>query len=81
MYKSLGAALLATTFLLGCSSKPAPKSTTTTRTQTTVEAEDGTSTSTDVQEKRVEQADGTQDVEHTETVKQTIPPTTPTTTP
>ena len=76
MYKTLGAAILATTFLFGCGGKPAPKSTSTTRTQTTVEAEDGTSTSTDVQEKRVEQADGTQDVETTKTVKQTIPATT-----
>lgn len=77
MSKYLAVAILLTTFLIGCASKAAPKSTTTTSTQTTVESEDGSSTSTDVTEKRVEQADGTQDVEHTETVKQTIPATPP----
>ncbi len=73
MVKELGIAILGMTFVVGCASKGAPRSTTTTSTQTTVEREDGSSTSTDVSETRVEQADGTEDVEHTETVKQTIP--------
>lgn len=79
MFKRLvttSTAILCTLALFGCSSKPGPKSTTTTRTQTTVQ-EGSDVKSSDVTEKRTEQADGTKDVERTETTTTSTPPSSP----
>jgi hypothetical protein len=75
---SRGVAIVFALVLVACfGNKPAPKSTTTTRTQTVTERNTGQSTTSDVVETRTEQADGTQDVVRSETIKQSKPPANP----
>lgn len=72
-------ALLCVTSCTGCPKKAGPTSTTTTRTQTSVDDDDGGRSTSDIKVKETTQADGSKDVERTETTTTTTPPPPPTT--
>jgi len=60
----------------GCAHKAPPAaSTTTTRTTTSTESSSGDAVKTDVTEKRIEHADGTQELQTTTKTDQVVPPT------
>ena len=78
--------LLSTTFvfvsvlcLAACGGKAPPKSATTTRTQTTTSTDTGDRASSDAKVTTIEQRDGSQTVQRTETTSTTVPAPTPTT--
>lgn len=73
---STGAALLLSVTLGACGHKQAPASTTTTKTETSTENSAGQKSNSEVTEKRVEQPDGTQQVQTTTKTNATTPPST-----